>query len=311
MMETIELINQIILEDRTIANEVSIMTMLIAKSIEEQFKAIKFIRVKSGNKLKKGNFPFKRNGLSIDIEWSWIDYSKNDKTRSDNDVRTYANCNIAEKRMLIRIFSYNGSFNKQGVFEAIQHELSHLFERKQRGKPYQNLKNYQIATKKMEELSSNPNLDDSLSEMEGIVATIIYFSHSFEQRAFVNGAYQYLMQYGTKTMDFDNAVKETELYRRIDELKKSYEKIKKTPENDDLLLLALSPYEKLTKAKLLKIAIKGIYSSSRLLGRLKSKVLDDYISVNEVYDIGSNYYVQESKQQNSLSIEKIIEKYIQ
>ena len=137
--------------------------------------------------------------------------------------------------------------------------------------------------------------------------TIIYINHKFEQRAFGNGAYQYMMKSNDYNNNFDNAIKDTQLFKWLTQIKNDYVFIKNTPQGHPLLKAALKPYN-ITYDKLLEITEETIDNLIRMLGRIKSKALDDYREQNEVHSM-QEHITKEGLERKWEEIIKINEKY--
>ena len=267
--ESVEEINQFIFEDRTIADEVKTITDIIGETFFEEIKKIT-------------SKPYKNEG---------------DEGLHLNK-RDYINADIGRKRLNICLISIDKRFNKKAFYENLQHEISHFFERGKRGKPYHHLEKYNTSITKM---------NNALTDYEGIIASIIYINHKFEQRAFGNGAYQYMMKSNDYNNNFDNAIKDTQLFKWLTQIKNDYVFIKNTPQGHSLLKAALKPYN-ITYDKLLKITEETIDNLIRMLGRIKSKALDDYREQNEVHSM-QEHITKEGLERKWEEIIKINEKY--
>ena len=127
-------------------------------------------------------------------------------------------------------------------------------------------------------------MNNALTDYEGIIASIMYINHKFEQRAFGNGAYQYMMKSNDYNNNFDNVIKDTQLFKWLTQIKNDYTFIKNTPQKHPLLKAALKPYN-ITYDKLLKITEETIGDLIKMLGRIKSKALDDYREQNEIHSM--------------------------
>ena len=153
----------------------------------------------------------------------------------------------------------------------------------------------------------NTKMNNALTDYEGIIANIIYINHKFEQRAFGNGAYQYMMKSNDYNNNFDNAIKDTQLFKWLTHIKNDYVFIKNTPQGHPLLKAALKPYN-ITYDKLLEITEETIDNLIRMLGRIKSKALDDYREQNEVHSM-QEHITKEGMERKWEEIIKINEKY--
>jgi len=272
--ESVEEINQFIFEDRTIADEVKTITDIIGETFFEEMKRIDSKPYKDkGVNYKQGTFKFNLFNITIDVVWEYYDIYSDDGLHLNK--RDYINADIGHKRLNICLITINRRFSKKAFYENLQHEISHFFERGKRGKPYNNLDKYNTSITKM---------NNALTDYEGIIASIMYINHKFEQRAFGNGAYQYMMKSNDYNNNFDNVIKDTQLFKWLTQIKNDYTFIKNTPQKHPLLKAALKPYN-ITYDKLLKITEETIGDLIKMLGRIKSKALDDYREQNEIHSM--------------------------
>ena len=150
ILETVDFVNNILYEDRTVSEEVGVITMTVFNSLIKSYHKLPFNPVGDGIQVKKGNCPYDYNGVRFQTNWEWYRYSK-DKY-NDSVINVSAQCNITTKSLTIRISSLEGEYNKSSLYEAIQHEVFHFFERLKRGKPYKNSKYYKVAIQALNEL---------------------------------------------------------------------------------------------------------------------------------------------------------------
>ena len=314
--ESVNLINNILYEDRTVSEEVGVITMTIFKELIKSYHNSSFISVGDGIQVKKGNFPYDYNGVRFQTYWEWYRYSK--EKYDDSVINVSAQCNITAKSLTIRISSLDGEYYKSSLYEAIQHEVFHFFERMKRGNPYKNSKYYKIAMQVFNDLQQikkeNRPYNQELYKAKEHVADIIYLASDFEQRAYVNGAYQYLKDYwddeGAKEIKYDDAIVGTVLFSEINKLKRAYEFLKNTESDNPFLLTALKPYG-LSYQEIFDICEKALYSFSRYAGRLKSKATDDFQTIQEVFDILEEFrFPLKNEEKRTVSIEEVLKKHL-
>ena len=316
ILETVDFVNNILYEDRTVSEEVGVITMTIFNDLIKSYHNSSFSPVAEGIQLKKGNFPYDYNGVRFQTYWEWCRYSK-DKY-DDSVINVSAQCNITTKSLTIRISSLEGEYNKSSLYEAIQHEVFHFFERLKRGKPYKNSKYYKVAMQALNELQQikkeNRPYNKELYKAKEHVANIIYLASDFEQRAYVNGAYQYLRDYwddeSAKEIKYDDAIVGTVLFSEINKLKRAHEFLKNTESDNPFLLTTLKPYG-LSYQEIFDICEKALYSFSRYAGRLKSKVTDDFQAIQEVFDILEEFrFPLKDEEKRTVSIEEVLKKHL-
>lgn len=272
MASTAEIIYNLIEEDRSVS---SIVTILSSK-IFDIFKKNVNINKKEPVVLN-GRFRVSYGRIIITVNWQ---FQNQLSSNSNYRCRTHGSIDISTNNLFFSVKAINGLFDEKDAMETLQHELSHFFERLKRGKPYNDINNYKIAAKVLNTISTESN-----DIIVPIVANIIYLAHEFEQRAFANGAYQYLMRSQDYFNRFKKAIVKTRLFKHIEELKKELFYLEKIPATDENLVEALKPYKGLTKEKLLKICKNTINSLIYLLGRIWSKALDDYPNFHEIHSL--------------------------
>lgn len=300
--ESLKDINNIVLEDRHISNEVTHITNLLLTYLEDEIKKTPSLPYNmNGVTYKKVNFSQTIFGIKINFICDY--YNIFMKSGTDLNKRTVFDSSPDTKTIVATIVAVNGKMNEQEVSEGIQHELEHLFERGKRGKPYGDEDMYKFASKKM---------NNALTNYERAVAYVIYISRTYEQRAFVNGAYQYMMRSNDYHNNFDNALKETKLFKWYVGMKECLELFEETPDGHPLLRSALKPYGKLDRNELINLTKETIENMSYLIGRLKSKVIDDYNMSHNIYHFPNEYQSLKNEsivRDNLKIVEQINKKY--
>ena len=277
--ECIQEINNIVLEDRHINNEVIYITNLLLTYLEDEIKKAPSLPYnKDGVTYKKINFFQTIFGIRVNFKCDYFNIFM--KSGADLNKRTVFDSQPDTKTIMATIVAVKGKIDEQEVSQGIQHEIEHLFERGKRGKPYGDEDLYKFAYKKMH---------NALTNYERAIAYIMYISRTYEQRAFVNGAYQYMMRSNDYQNNFDNALKETKLFQWYVGVKECLELIEETPKEHPLLRSGLKPYGGLSKNDIVELAKETIENMSYLIGRLKSKVIDDYNKEHEMYHFPNEY----------------------
>lgn len=145
----------------------------------------------------------------MEIPLDWVVYDYNTQGGYDRGVESFGGTigrvveeNGQVSNIHIQVMSVFGKIDKAKLSEVIQHELSHAWEKINYGKTYQGMELYNAA---VEELMGNGNVYLSA------VGNIFYMYKRFEDRAYGNGAYAYLMSHPQRDNIIDR-IKETELY---------------------------------------------------------------------------------------------------
>lgn len=317
--ESVNLINNVLYEERTVSEEVRIITMSVYNMLVKAYHNTEFTVVADGILLKKGTFPYGYNGVNFNVNWLWYRYSSQKFT--DDVLNADAQCDIRKKEITVRIFSLDGEYLKPSVYEALQHEIFHFFERMKMKHPYRGVNYYMIATKILKELKETKDMgrpyNKRLFEAKQHIANIIYLSYRFEQRAYVNGAYMYIVgnvergeEETPEEIKYDDEIVGTVLFVQFTKLKDAFDYLKGKNANDPFLIEALRPYN-LSYEKIYEICEKAIYSFSRYIGRLKSKVVDDFQEIHEVFDMLDEFRLPfKIDKRDDVSIEKMLKKHL-
>lgn len=274
--EAMRLVDKAMNESLTISSDVSSMVRSVGNKIIADIPIAEPIRTADGHKIRKGYCHFENDSIDFDVDWT-VHYMVSKYGRlegfSKGSVNPYC------RRITVDIFAIDGTVNKVSLFETLQHEIFHLFERGKRKKEYLGIEAYNYAYSKIK----NKQPDDEA--VETIVNRIIYISFTFEQRAFTNGAYQILMNgslddYNDK---FGHAIKQTKLFDWLMICKKYKRKLQDIPEGNQMLRNALNDYG-LSKSDILEIVEDTIDSIIRLLGRVRAKALIDYQKLHQIFE---------------------------
>ena len=142
-------------------------------------------------------------------------------------------------------------------------------ETSNKGTSYKNMDLYNYG----KTLMNNPN------EYKRSIGLILYLSQKWEQRAFANGVYQYLINHKYPENSFIN-IKETQLYGGLLQLKQSVKMLKEIaePYQHPFIHIELNQLKNnynITFDKLIQIGEEAINNIIRILGRTLSKVEDD------------------------------------
>lgn len=270
-------INEIVIvlnEERTIPNEILNVINDIKYQLNELIKnSLSLPYNKDYVTFKKGQFDINIFNKSVKIIWeyySFINKELKDKTFIKNKSGQLRKT-INGYEINITIKAINGKIDFARTLETIQHEFEHLWETLHMKTSYKDMNVYKVAEQLM---------NDNYNEYNQSIGRILYLSKKWEQRAFANGVYQYLMNHDIPAMTREN-IKETQLYCALIKLKEDVKKLKNVGENYNQHPLLRSTLNDLKKdfgiqfVQLIEIGEKAINNIIRILGRTLSKVEDD------------------------------------
>lgn len=269
-------INEKIYEERSISNEVTLMSTEIFYRIMGKIQPYS-ISTDMGNQFeyKHGNFKYSKLNISFNVSWDF--YNVGDKTPRTPKMKQFASSDIGKRTISVTIVAVNGKINNESIWEPIQHEVSHFFETsKRKGVPYKNMFQYKLAVTILQQ-------EEKFTDIMVAIAEIIYIGYKFEQRAFGNGAYRYLMNHTDDYFhNFNNAIKKTKLYKYLTLIDNDIELLKDNSDAEYEITETLKrfeiPYEDFMD--LAKSAREGLV---RMCGRIKSKAIDDYEQVHDIH----------------------------
>lgn len=270
-------------EDRGVSDEVSQIAMIVTSNILKEISDV-VIREKilpTQYFEWRGNYPFSGYGIKINVQWTFYNVGHNSQIISK--MRTSAVANISRHEMSVTLLSVNMKYNASSFKETIQHEAMHFFENFKRGYvPYKEQHKYNKAYNYLKQNASidtnNEKLDKAAKTVLGIkkyIAEIIYISTAYEQRAFANGAYSYLMQHQEDaSFKFSTAIRGTKLFGWLKEIENAIDFFTEYKGSPDLLGDELEEY-KIDRFELMSIAKGARKNLIRLMGRIISKAIDD------------------------------------
>lgn len=273
--ETFNEVLQRLNEDRTISSVVKNTMWEIERILKEQISSSKTQPCKFNYvTFKEGNFRLNLFEKNVVFKWKYYSFPNGILKRSlnigsDNGSLNVINENNYEINFIIKAIQGNADLSRS--LETIQHELEHLWEILNYGKSYTDNDLYGFSQ----------TLMDSTNTYEIYVGCILYLSRKWEQRAYANGVYSYLMKHPERDLAREN-IKETQLYKGLLFLKESLAKIKNLGEDGwfnspytKSISYKLKTQYKTNYNKLIKIGENAVNDITRILGRTLSKVEDD------------------------------------
>ena len=220
-------------EEMGIIRNVQYDAEIIGLKIRTAVKTAKSIPVNMDlTSLKKGEFyqevttsPDKEKNVNkkqIKIEWQYFSfYDKNtffrylqrlEKTRYNPNLNT----------MYITVWSIGGIIDSETLEGAVAHELTHNFQTINRNKSL-------LPNKKVKEKYQNS--DKNINKQKGLfkyIGIIVYLTYSFEQDAYLNAAYNYIMQECGNGEPFLYIYSQTEAYNSLHKMRNILDIIKET-----------------------------------------------------------------------------------
>lgn len=264
-------------EEHSIADIVTALTDAIGKDILDTA-----LRSKS-TPTQADCFTFKRGTVedvyyNTGLKFDWYYYSFCDeiyKRQYNRKILTFG-VNASKKTITVPIVAIKGKIDKRKFYEGLQHEIEHYYERLNRKfKQYSNYDMYNAAVNILEK---------PLTKYEYEVAFCVYMSAKFEQTAFANGLYQYLMK-SDYPNDLMNNLEGSVYYENLYELKRLRSKLDNYKLDHPLMKAAINrfSYYGLTYEKLLKMVDNTINAITHSIGRVVSKAKDDLERGYDVY----------------------------
>ena len=274
--ESLNNVNRIVAEDRGISMEVGNIASAVAKKIVSMANSTEPYRDSiTGKKYRAGFFSYDTLwDVGLNIKWI-ITY--HDSRKGEPIPKTVSSFNAVTKTATINAIAVNGTIDLAGMKETIQHELFHAFEMHKKDNRILSNEYYNHAFKRA------GAIDERKYPVLFGINLIIYLSFEFEQRAYYNGAYKKLISSDDGVNNFDNAIQETNFFRLYNMVRDLYPKLKELQGEELHMAMKELEYYNLTWDEFLQLTKELLDSLLVKLGRLKSKVMDDYETRNVMY----------------------------
>lgn len=214
---------------------------------------------------KKASFIKEIYGLKVMVVWEYYDIFK--PLKQPLNKKNEFNWDSGDKILNVTIVSSFGRVNWIEILEGVQHECSHMFETENRGKPYKSDKLYKHAINRM-----NSKTEDHYR----VPAYIYYVSKKYEQTAFENGAYAYMMQYGDYHMDFMGSLERTKLFQWYCGMRQCEEYLIANKNYNPDLNNEMANYNGMKYEDFLNLCQNNIKGLIRKIGRVVAKAMKDY-----------------------------------
>lgn len=262
-------IEMLIKEELSISTELSNAANDIIRMLEDSIKQEKSKPVNiQGVSFKEGSVEGNYFGKTIIVKY-WF-YNFFDKVYYEQQRKRIreVNRNNNIDRIEITIFAISGHIIEDTLYDTIYHELEHIFQQTKADKMFTKTDLYAFMVKRRDEVKENTP--------EYVICDSIYMTYNFEEDAYINGAYGFLMKVCKSYLDVDETLPRTQLYKII-ELMKFYKEVFVQYRNQVSNILNTRPYIPfhLTVDKLLKRLDKATERVERKVKNLKKKVKKD------------------------------------
>ena len=271
--DIINRITKIINEERSIPFEITNIINDIKYRLNDEVKKSPSLPYnKNYITFKKGQFDVRIFNETVKIIWEYYSFI-NEVLKNKlfiNNKSGQLRKTIDGYEINITVRAVNGKIDFASTLEALQHEFEHFWERLQMGHPYKGMNLYKVAAQL---------LCDTYNDYNQSIGKILYMPRKWEQRAYANGVYQYLISHPVPNLTREN-IKDTQLYRALTFLKKDVEKLKavKEPSQHPFLRATLSKLRSdfgIQYEQIITIGEKAIDNIVRILGRTLSKAEND------------------------------------
>lgn len=272
---------EFIYEDRGVSDEVSIIAGVITSNILKQVMVIIIQEnILPDRSIKReGNYLFSGYGIKINVLWTF--YNVGYESQITDEMRTSASAKISRQEMNVTLLSVRLEYNPASFRETIQHEAMHFFENFKRGYiPYKDQDKYNKAYGYLKQnnkiaVDKADKETKKILEYKNYIAKVIYISTAYEQRAFANGAYRYLMSHQEDAaFKFSTAMQGTKLFSWLKVVEKAIEFFNEYDGDLEPIDEELEDYG-IDRIELMTIAIGARKNILRLIGRIVSKAMDD------------------------------------
>jgi len=261
-------LNRLLNEELSVSSIVTTATNNISKLIINKLSQVSVKQLDNKINYKETSFVVSVfNDVVLNIFVTRYDFLTVDEYNENSKLINLGSfINIKNNTMVINFFTIKNKFDNEILYQSIQHELIHLYQ--------QRLKGLSLLSNDIDKSLYELAISNLASTDNGLVVSylskIIYYSYNFEQDAFVNGLYQYLLNHDkNKTGDIDYA--DSPQYNSLVELKEAVNYIKQLKDNDVNLTNSLLLFKK-NKQWFIK---RGELSIKRYLNKI-GKVITKY-----------------------------------
>lgn len=214
---------------------------------------------------------------TINVKWHYFSFSDG-QTKKDyiTKIPMRTSYNKKMNTLSVVVLAINGIIDNHTLEDSVAHELTHNFQSVLKGGELLNdntKANYQTANRNF---ASN-------SENVRIIASVLYLTYKFEQDAFLNGAYAYILSEYEKNYDITDAYEKTEAYNSLQSLRYYLDVMHDALSNNHVGNVTKdhckSEYN-MSFEKILAIGEKAYSRYSRKLARMYAQALADVRNKN-------------------------------
>ena len=244
---------------------------------------------------------------TINVKWYYFSFS-DERVKEDVmpkiPMRTSYNKSI--NTLSVVVLAIRGVIDSNTLEDSIAHELTHNFQTHLKGDELLNNDNIKARYQAV-----NRNFVSN-SESVRVIASLLYLTYKFEQDAFLNGAYAYIMSEYEKGNDITVAYEETAAYNSLRSLRSYLDIMQNAIANNRVGEMTKehckSEYN-LSFEKIINIGEKAYSRYSRKLARMYAQALADIRNKNimesETYHT-MHFYMQPPLEELKKRINEII-----
>ena len=164
----------------------------------------------------------------IKIEWRYFNFY--DKETFFKYIKKIGKTryNIGTNTLYVSFFSINGVIDDKILEGGIAHELTHNFQNQNRTTPL--LPNDKVKT-------AYRNSDKNINKQTGLfkyIGIVVYLTYYFEQDAYLNAAYNYILQKCGENNEFLYIYSQTEAYNSLHRMRNCLDLIEKALNDNDI-----------------------------------------------------------------------------
>lgn len=270
-------INNIIVENLSIANELAKSAYDVTNEIENDIKNVRPIITKIRG------VTFKRNTISVNVEaisqvvkityWYYNFMTEELKRKELHKIKFRDK--VDENSITITIISVAGDIDSNSLHDSIYHELEHMYQLQKRGKEFITDKDniYYYAHILMNKLP--------IHSYGYMIATCLYLSEAFEQDAYVNGMYGTVMSRVKNFWDINKEFQKTNAYQGLQNFEQYLEVLKSSKE-DIVQTLNKYFYEyNITYDNMIPYFENRLKRFKTKVGKVLTKMQEDYKEQNK------------------------------
>lgn len=273
--------DKLIKESLGIQSDAVVITNQLDKRFREESSKYKFepSRQYKGVSYKQGDFEFEYKTPIYEVKFTveWKMYNVFMNFGYTYRLKNNFNFNKSNNTMGIVIVLNNGNIKMGSYHEGLLHEIRHALD----------LELYKKLDKPSDEkliYASDVvgNKTNKFDELTHVVSAIYYVSSKFEQRAFENGTYSFLIRQNDYEDFFEKSSKHTQLYTWAYGLKDYIPYLKSLDPNNQKLCELLSYYGYQSLGDLIDKTKQTIHQLIVRLSRARIKAHYDFIENNNI-----------------------------